>query len=310
MNNLTPRKLTLTVAIAAYNAEKNIKRLTQAMLKQHTNTFRLRQVIVNSDSSTDQTIKNANLVKDLRLKVIDSRTRTGFAGTLINLINSNITDVILILNDDIIVTDKRFLEKAIQPFIKESNIGLVCCNAQPMKPESFVENAVLSGYIPYKKVSETTRNGRNVFTVDGKALAFSKEFLNNVTFPKDYRLMANVDKFMYFSCIKSKFKYRYVKEAIMYFKCPSSIKDFTNWQIRNFKSNKYLVKKTWGKLVDKEYKVIPSTKFKYYKLIELLKNPLGSTLIFALGIYCSYKAKVENKNFDSKWELVQTTKDL
>lgn len=310
MHKLKNSKLTLTVAIAAYNAEKNIKKLSESMLNQKEISFILNKVVINSDSSSDNTVKYAKSIKNKRMKVIDSKARTGFAGALVSLVKYNNTDVLCILNDDIIVNDLLFLEKLVRPFIKEKNIGLVCCNAQPLKSNNFVANAVRSGYIPYKQIGEEIKNGNNVYSVDGKTLCLSKKFIKTIRFPNDYRHMGNVDKHIYFACINNQFIYRYVKDAIIYFKCPSTIKDFTKWQIRNFQSTKYIHKSYWGgKLVDKEY-ILPVNKFRYYKLLELLKNPLGGLFIFTLGIYCSFQARFDKTDFKIKWDTVQTTKEI
>lgn len=303
------KKLTVTVAIAAYNAEKNIKKLASSLLLQEQTNYRLNKVIVSSDVSTDQTVSIARTIKNKLLEIVDSKKRKGFSGTLINLVKTTRSDILVILNDDIIITDKLFLAKTIDVFNSDENIGLVCCNAQPLISESFISEAVRSGYKPFKRISEETRNGNNVFTADGKALCFSRKFMDVIKFPDDHSLMGNVDKFIYFSCIKSGLNYRYAKKAVMHFKCPQTVQDFTRWQTRNYKSTKYVAKKEWGALLEKEYK-ISKWRFRFYKLEEFAKNPLGSTVILLLGFYSTYKAKIEGSKFSTTWETVSTTKDL
>ncbi len=301
--------LSVDVAIAAYNAERNIARLVNSMLEQKEINYKLNHIIVNSDSSTDKTVAIAKSIRNNKVKVIDSKLRAGFAGALVSLVKSNKADILMLLNDDIIVKDSYFIEKIIKPFYIEENIGLVCGNPQAFKSNSFISEAVRSGYNAYKRMSEALRQGNNVYTVDGKALCFSRKLTKIIKFPKDYKIMGNVDKFIYFSSISNKLKYRYVNNAIMYFKCPSTINDFTKWQIRNYKSNNYIVRMAWGKLVDEEYKY-SKMKFVYYKLIEFLKNPIGSMFILTLGIYCSIKAASAKREFEITWDLVQTTKNL
>jgi hypothetical protein len=130
-----------------------------------------------------------------------------------------------------------------------------------------------------------------------------------MTFPEEYSIMGNVDKYIYFLCVKNGFKYRYVKEAQMHFKMPDTIRDFVKWQTRNYKSNKYKVKEAWGDLVEKEYQHSKND-FRNYKIIEFIKNPLGSLFILMLGCYCSYKAKMEQDQFETKWDLVGSTKNI
>lgn len=303
------KKISVTVAVATYNAEKNMSRLLTSLLKQKETSYFMEKIVINSDTSTDDTVKIAKGFKNKKIRVIDSKERLGFAGSLIKLVKSNRSDVLILLNDDVIITDNLFVEKTAKPFIDFPSLGLACCNPQPLPSGSFIAGAVRSGYVPYKKISEETRGGHNVFTVDGKALCFSKAFTEKIVFPEDYSIMGNVDKYIYFSCISKKFQYRYVKEAILFFKCPQTVSDFINWQTRNYKSNKYLVYKAWGSLVEKEYQM-SNWKFRFYKLIELIKNPLESLVIFLLGLYSSYKARTESRVFNIKWNLVGSTKDL
>lgn len=70
-----------------------------------------------------------------------------------------------------------------------------------------------------------------------------------------------------------------------------------------------MVYKAWGSVVDREYKM-SLWKFRYYKLVELLKNPIYSLVIFFLGQYSSYRARINHNKFDTKWTLVGSTKDL
>lgn len=307
MNN--NKLITVTVAIAAYNAEKNIKKLTESVLNQKQKNYKLVKVLINSDMSTDKSIEKLREIKNNILEINDSKKRLGFAGTIIKLVKSNKSDVLVLLNDDIIISDFFFLEKLIQPFLHENKVGLVCGNPTAIESRNFVSEAVRSGYIAYKKMADTNKGGNNIFTVDGKILAVSKQFTDTVEFPKDLRIMGNVDKYIYFLNITNNLNYYFVKNAVVNFKMPTTIKDFIRWQTRNYKSNKYIMREAWGKLVEKEYEYSKHS-FRYYKLIEFLKNPLGSVFILILGIYCSYNAKKEQSSFETKWDLVSTTKDI
>ncbi len=86
-------KITVNVAIAAYNSEKNIKRLVESVLNQKEINYILKRVVVNSDSSSDETVPVAHEIYDKRVKVIDSRERSGFAGALVSLVNANDVDI-------------------------------------------------------------------------------------------------------------------------------------------------------------------------------------------------------------------------
>lgn len=161
----------------------------------------------------------------------------------------------------------------------------------------------------FKSLGENLKNGNNIFTCDGKSLCFSGEFIKSLKFPKDLNYMGNVDYFLYLECIRNKFKYRYAKDAILYFKYPSTITDFTKWQIRNYTNNNYVLSKTFGNLVKKEYNV-PFFRFTYYRIIEFIKNPIGSIFIKLVGYYCYFKSYQQRNIFNKTWETVLSTKEI
>jgi cellulose synthase/poly-beta-1,6-N-acetylglucosamine synthase-like glycosyltransferase len=302
-------KISLTVGIAAYNAEKNIERLTQTLLTQKEDGYTLKNIIVHSDKSTYKTIEILKTLKNKRLFIKNSPERLGFAGVVKNLISKNTSDLLLVLNDDIIIKDQLFLAKLVLSYQRNNNIGLLCANPVPLKSTKFISEAVRSGYKVYKKLGDNINHGNNIFTVDGKALFLSKEFMRNINFPKDLSKMATVDKYLYLLCKKMKFSYCYAKDSIMYFKCPSSVNDFVKWQIRNHQTNNHFMFKEFPNLAEKEYR-IPQIKFQYYKLVEFIKNPLGSIFILLLGFYTTYMSTKGNQIFNKKWDLVLSTKDI
>lgn len=57
------KKPIVIVAISAYNEEKNILNFLKSVLAQEERGFRLKEIWVHSDGSTDNTVK---LVKNLR----------------------------------------------------------------------------------------------------------------------------------------------------------------------------------------------------------------------------------------------------
>lgn len=301
------KELKVTLAIAAYDAEANIKSLLYSLISQKGINKQLEQILVYSDASVDATVEKAKEVVDKRIKIIDSRKRTGFAGAVKNILARSSSDVIVLLNDDIKITGNYFIKRLISPFMKEDNVGLVAGNPQPMKPNNIIEGAVISSFRAYEKMRYSLKNGDNKFTCDGKVLALAGEFAKGINFPKDYKKLGNVDIYLYFSCLKNGYKYRHVKSAKVYYRCPSTVKDYISWTIRN-NSNRHILRQTFGEIVDREYR--KPSRLNYYKFIEFLKNPVGALFIFLTSFYVSVKARAFAKEFDPLWEIVNTTKNL
>ena len=68
---------TVSVIIPAYNEAANIAALLRSILSQEATNFRLIEIIVLSDGSTDRTVSEAQSVQDFRIDVIDDHTRKG-----------------------------------------------------------------------------------------------------------------------------------------------------------------------------------------------------------------------------------------
>ncbi|GEM_PF-785481 len=312
INSKLKKKISVAVGIPAYNAEKNIGRLLQSILEQNQRTCVLKKITVYSDKSSDRTVKILEKIKKRNLLVIDAKRRRGFAYALKYLLYQNKEDIVILLNDDIIINDAKFIEKTIKPFRKENNLGLVSSNPQPILRNNFIERAVVSGFIAYDKMRHILNNGSNVFTCDGKTLTLSKEFIKSIRFPKKLNEMGNVDEYLYFTCLKNGFKYSHVEDARVLFKPPSTVKDFVKWMTRN-QSNKHILHKHFGELIEKEYKLPKKIylAFTYFRLLELLKNPVGGIMIYVLGVYASFQARRSaKKNFKLTWDVVSTTKEL
>lgn len=194
-------------------------------------------------------------------------------------------------------------------FYISDKVGLVCANIQPLKPINFVTKAATSGFSVYKRMGEFIRNGENAITCDGKVLCLSNAFIKSNIIPLNHKDMGNVDRFLYFLCIKNGFKYKYSAKAITYFKFPSTLKDFVKWQIRNYKNNIKLSSSSFKELAKKELNY-PYFLFNYFKFLEFFKHPLHSIFILLVGFYCSIMAKFDNKDFNIKWEVIQSTKEI
>ena len=215
-------------------------------------------------------------------------------------------DVVILLNDDIKINDMSLINKLLSPFTNNQNIGLVSGNVRPIPGNTFIEKAIESSFHAYDKVKYDLKGGNNEYTCDGKILALSKDFINTIEFTSDKR-MGNVDAYLYFSCLKYKYMYKHIKDAVVYYKNPDSLRDYLKWFSRN-NSNRFLLENEFGNLVDQEYK-LPKILI-LYKIHQFLKNPLGSLFIVITGLYIRVLTKKSSENFDPLWESLNSTKYL
>ena len=62
------KKPTVTVALSAYNEEKNIKSFLESVLSQREESYVLKEIWVYSDVSTDKTVEIAKSIKSTKIK--------------------------------------------------------------------------------------------------------------------------------------------------------------------------------------------------------------------------------------------------
>ncbi len=302
------KKINLSVGIAAYNAEKNIKQLLEAILRQKELDFKLVKIIVHSDASKDKTVQVAQKFKNKKITIINNKQRKGFSGSLKKILKLTSQEIVVLFNDDIQIKDEYLVNKLIQPFIKENKVGLVCGRPTPLDSSNFIENAITSSRNAYDRMRLKINNGNSKYSCDGKILVLSKLFIQKLKFPKKNKALGNVDTYIYFSCITKGFKFRFVKNAIVKYKNPSNFSDYVKWFTRN-NSYQLILKKRFGEIVDMEY-YKPSLLFWWCMILEFFKNPLGCLFIFLTSIYIKYTSKKYADNFNPTWDVVTSTKNL
>ncbi len=302
-------KKTISIVIPTYNGGGNLISIINALLHQKGESFILTEVVVRSDNSSDNTSELIKEISDSRVTYIDSKERLGFGGSLRHLLSTASGEIVVALNDDIKIIDDLFIEKLIQPFLKETNVGLVSGKPTPLPPISFIDKAITSTYNAYQRMISSLPSKNHKYACDGKILVLSREFIKELSFPEDIRKAGNADVYIYFSCIASGFKFIHVDEAVVYYRNATTWNDYIRWSSRNV-SNAYLLEEVFGKnLVEREY-AIPAHIFWRAIIRESIKNPFGMGAMFLAKVFIKHKAKKISRNFNPQWDLVETTKKL
>jgi GT2 family glycosyltransferase len=298
---------TITVGVPAYNSGAHIFALLTNISKQKGKSFLLKKIVVYCDACTDNTVAEVQRVRDQRIEIINDRKRGGMARGLIKMLQANTSDLFVLFNDDIEINDSSILEKVVQRFSQNKNVGLVSGNPQPLQPINFIESAGISTFRVYQKMRYQLNDGDNKFTCDGKFLAMSSAYLKKLKFPKNPKDMANVDAYLYLSCLENNFLYRHVRDAKVYFNFPRSVQDYIKWNSRN-NADPYILKKRFGDLLIKKVYQKPQPAYRNALVQELLTHPVSCGVMFLLGRYCQYKAQQSEKWLKPTWDVVASTK--
>jgi len=301
--NPTPK---VTVAISAYNEEQNIQAFLKSTLEQKENGFSLEAIWVYDDGSTDKTKRIVKSFSSRKIILFTDTKRRG-KSTRLNDIYTRLQSDILVQSDaDIIMSHIYVIRDLIQPLLRKKTVGMCGGHTLPLPGTTFTEKAVNCTVEAYILLRNTLRDGNNIFSVDGRLLAYKKELVKKIHIPED---MTSNDKFTYFSCLSNGYAYRYVPSAIVFYRSPKTLKDQLRQEGRfacsMIKHTRYFP----SELVKRE-KYIPRSFLIKIFLKQFIRHPLICSYIFFINAYCRYKAKIYEKQLTARWPIAYTTKRL
>lgn len=299
-------KPSVTVAASAYNEEENIKAFLESVLSQRYDGFKLEKILIISDGSTDKTAKIAKSFKNKIIKVLEYKERTG-KSTRLNEIYSTLKSDFLVQSDaDVVFSHPFIIRDMIKPLIKFKNVAMCAGNPTRIKGETFIEKAVNYSFEAYAPLRNTLRGGNNIFSVDGRLLAFRKELVKKIVVP--YNMIGN-DAYTYYCCLTLGYKYKFVESAIVFFRSPQTLKDHIRQNTR-FLAAPIRMTRYFPKALVKQETTIPKNILIKELFIQFLKHPILCTYIFIINRYCSIKARILEKKLDALWAVASSTKKL
>lgn len=294
------KKLNVTIGISAYNEAHNIVELLRQLLEQRGSLFNLKKIIVHSDGSTDETvrvIRNANLKKVI---VTHHHKQMGKAIRLNLLCKEAESDVLVILDADVVIVDPLFIEKLIRP-ISENVADLTSGKVIALPVQNYVQR-ILQSSIQFKMAMfETIKNGNNVYTCHGRSRALSQKLYTQIKFQDS----DNEDAFSFLMAKKLGLKYQYVSQAHVYYKLPLTLADHAKQSLRYLSSKRALADTFSEKIVAKEYK------FPRHKLMPILLKTFLTDPYFALYLvvhaYLLIKAQLIKRS-EHTWDIASSSK--
>lgn len=227
------KKPTITIGIPAYNEEVSIGNLIKSLLAQKENSFELKKIIVSSDGSTDETAKIVREFKSNKILLLDNKKRRGQSYGQNQIIKLCDSDILILLNADIVLKDLLFLYKITYPIIKK-NSDLVSCDLEPIEPITSIEKVLYISTKIKNSIYKSYKNSLNIYTCHGSARAFSKRLYSKLNFKN----IVAEDAYSYLFCILNNFKYSYTTKTKVLFKLSHNLVDHEKQSVRFFKSKK------------------------------------------------------------------------
>lgn len=298
------KQKSVTIGISACNEENNIAKLLAQLLKQKQIHYILKEIIVISDGSADDTVEEAQRVKDKRIKIMAESERKGKYFRLQQIFTLAKSDLIVILDADTLPFSDYTVDHLIRPFLNNKKVGLTAGKAQPKEGRTFVEKCINASYEAYDYMKPKIRKGNSPYSAEGRIYCVSKKFAGSVIF----RESINDDNYIYFSCIANGYVFRYIQNAVIWYRSPSTLQEHISQNTR-FLSREYSLLPVFGDLVELEYALPKLFVYKAF-LRTFFKKPVYSLGILCINFYCKYNARHTYKNNipASTWNIVSSTK--
>ncbi len=294
-------KPTLTIGIAAYNEEKNIGHLLQALRMQKISSAKLEGIVVVSDSSTDRTDEIVRKIEGGGVRLVRMPSRQGGAMAQNAIFAGSKSDIVVVLDADIMPADDSFIDSLISPIILDPEIGLTSNIIEPAKPRTFVEKALARNHVFKTNLWLSSGMGNTIYTCFGPARAFSRKLYEGMRYPKD----VPVDSYSYMHCVSHGLKFALARSASVIFRCPENFSDHRKQSTR-FMSGKDAIVSVFGDAAKAAYR-LPFWPLFLSSLKELVSHPI----LFMAFILMSVRIRLgKHAAFSSKWDMAGTSKNV
>lgn len=293
--------MTVSVGIPAYNEGANITHLLRSLLAQKNRGFKLKEILVISDGSNDDTVRFARSINDKRIVVIDGRNRLGKSARLQTIFRNFKADVLFLMDADIAITNDLLFAK----ILRGTNLqkaGLVSVNATPLPADSLFEKIIEVGVDVMKDIRANWRDGRNYLPYKGCFLAMHKDLVNVTSMPAE---VVSNDSYLYFNALSKGFMPQYLNEVVMYYRSPGSLGDHIKQSSRHVGSREEMAKYfnlNW----DHEYS-IPVKTFVKSVLKAFIKQPVLLPAYLGVSFYGRFRKQT---NVTALWSVAYSTKEV
>lgn len=221
----------VTVGIPAYNEGYNIDNILRQVIAQKQKGFFIEKIIVVSDGSTDKTVRIAKKYINHGVEVIDGKKNRGQSHRQNEIISKVSSDVLVLLNADLLLKNNDVILNLIEPIRKGADLSAQWAN--PISPKTFIARVLSAGFNLKYFIYTHHKKGNNIYTCVGHIRALSRKFYSHVTFPL---VSYGEDQYLYLTCIRRGYEYKYVDKGGLYFKLPETLDDYIKYAKRIFQT--------------------------------------------------------------------------
>jgi len=321
------KKKRVTVGIPSFNEEVDILNLLQSLVTQdrpmsrpgsknysskrkENGTVKTEKVlnpvldfiiseIIISDDSSDNTCRIVEAIAAENpspvIKLLHHNTRRGVPAAW-NEIFRQATGEIIVLYDADIITDEHTTSHLVDSI--RDDIGLCASNPKPLLSKtSMISRA--STFIAHW-LSSVRKSGLSQYTVMGRALSISSDIAKRIVIPEN---VIALDLYLQCKVLERGFNVVYNDDAVVYFKSPNNMLDFSSQILRATNGHKQIKRVMRGSCYRLDFRTQVVTTFK-----SVINDPKGAIcLVICYLLLPYYRTKLTDVN-SVKWHIATSTK--
>ncbi len=303
---LSNKVIAVSVGIPAYNEQANIKNLLSSILSQKEEGFVLKEIIVISDQSTDNTIAEAKSLGDERIIVQNSVGRGGKAPRFMDLARQFTGDLLVQFDADVQLAHP-FVLKALVDRQRETAADLVCANITPLSPRTFYEKLAYFGIDIWQNFLKLIKEKELPYRCQGRGRLFTRAYLTNYQLPDEAAPGEDAYSFLY--AVTNGYTVAFAKDALLYYRLPSTKADFMK-QSRRFIGTHNVLLPYFGQEVFDRYYGIAGFSLKIRALLmSIIKFSPITSIGYIISQIIAHKT-AQHSDVKAVWEDVASTKQL
>ena len=326
---LPNKQRTVSIGIPSFNEEDNISRLLRSIGKLnnlslqhgHQNNdhsseedveavdrnnilvsadFKITEILISDDSSDDTfriVEKIAAENPSLSIRFLHHDTRRGVSAAW-NEIFSEAKGEITVLYDADVIVEADTIAHLVQSM--KGNIGLCASNPKPLVSKS---STVARASLFIAEWLSSVRNERlSQFTVMGRALSISSEVAKRIVIPEN---VIALDLYLQCKVLEQGLGVVYNEDAVVYFKPPDNMLDFSSQILRARSGHKQINHLTVASRCNLDFRTGAVTTLK-----SAIKDPKGALCLAICYLLLPYY-KTRLTDVDSvRWHIARSTKDF
>lgn len=298
------KKVNLTIAIPAYNEANTIENILYAIFSQNDKKYNLKNVFIYNDGSDDETSTNLYRLKKRYKKITikNYKVRKGKNFRLNQMFKEINSNILVILDADINFSGKDYINKLINPLIKNKKIIMSASCSVPLRPSNFLGKLVYQSFINWDYIKANFNQKDNVHNFGGQATAYKKGFYKKLKIPSSI----SEERYYIYNMAKKVDGFHYNKEAITYFWPVSTLTDIVNLTHREFGNENSEIYQSLG--IDTQGEIRIPIKNKVRGILEAFwESPFYAPMALVLNVLLAHARpkKVSTKKY---WEISTSTK--